>query len=273
VGSDGGVFAFGLPFLGSMGGQKLNASIISIAAPDAGGYWEMGTDGGIFAFGDAPYLGSPGRINPALPAGGTNSFKPSGLVVAFTAVYNNAPGYWEVTGDGSVYAYGSAGFYGSLPSLGVKAPMPISGIASTSDGKGYWLIGQDGSVYAFGDAAFPNNFVGPLITNGSMTNPNGPFATAISSWGGDNASFGVVTNDNRLYPYGSVTTGTSSRFTQVNAAGSFIVGATTTASGIFNPGMWTVSSTGGVFTFGSATFFGSMGGQKLNAPIVSIYGF
>jgi hypothetical protein len=32
-------------------------------------------------------------------------------------------------------------------------------------------------------------------------------------------------------------------------------------------GYWTVASDGGVFTFGDAPFLGSMGGEKLAAPI------
>jgi hypothetical protein len=35
-------------------------------------------------------------------------------------------------------------------------------------------------------------------------------------------------------------------------------------------GYWLVASDGGVFSFGDATFLGSMGGQHLNAPIVGI---
>lgn len=35
-------------------------------------------------------------------------------------------------------------------------------------------------------------------------------------------------------------------------------------------GYWEVASDGGLFTFGSAGFYGSMGGQRLNAPIVGM---
>jgi CSLREA domain-containing protein len=35
-------------------------------------------------------------------------------------------------------------------------------------------------------------------------------------------------------------------------------------------GYWTVASDGGVFTFGGYTFYGSMGGTKLNAPVVGM---
>ena len=37
-------------------------------------------------------------------------------------------------------------------------------------------------------------------------------------------------------------------------------------------GYWLVGSDGGVFTFGDAGFFGSMGGKHLNAPVVGIAG-
>jgi hypothetical protein len=36
------------------------------------------------------------------------------------------------------------------------------------------------------------------------------------------------------------------------------------------PGYWEVASDGGIFAFGGATFFGSMGGQHLNAPTVGM---
>ena len=35
-------------------------------------------------------------------------------------------------------------------------------------------------------------------------------------------------------------------------------------------GYWTVASDGGIFGFGDATFYGSMGGTHLNAPMVGM---
>ena len=35
-------------------------------------------------------------------------------------------------------------------------------------------------------------------------------------------------------------------------------------------GYWLVASDGGVFSFGDAPFFGSMGGQPLNQPVVGM---
>ena len=37
-----------------------------------------------------------------------------------------------------------------------------------------------------------------------------------------------------------------------------------------NPGYWLVAADGGVFAFGGAPFYGSMGGQHLNAQIVGM---
>jgi hypothetical protein len=45
------------------------------------------------------------------------------------------------------------------------------------------------------------------------------------------------------------------------------VGAASTPSG---NGLWTAASDGGVFTFGDAQFFGSMGGKPLNEPVVGM---
>ena len=51
-------------------------------------------------------------------------------------------GYWEVAADGGVFAFGDAGFFGSLG--GTHLGSPIVGIARTSDGSGYWEVAADG---------------------------------------------------------------------------------------------------------------------------------
>ncbi len=60
VTSDGGVFpTCGAGSFGSMGGARLTAPMVGIAAnPDGTGYWSVASDGGVFAFGGAPYVGS-----------------------------------------------------------------------------------------------------------------------------------------------------------------------------------------------------------------------
>jgi hypothetical protein len=44
-----------------------------------------------------------------------------------------------------------------------------------------------------------------------------------------------------------------------------VVAITATATG---EGYWEVASDGGIFSFGDAAFYGSMGGRPLNEPIV-----
>ncbi len=187
VGADGGVFAFGdASFYGSLPGDHISpyGVIVGIAStPDGKGYWLVGADGGVFAFGDAGFYGTD--LNGF--QGGATALLPThdggGYVVTFAegagrvASYGDAPsfgtagvalptllvggtitsdngGVWEVGTDGGVFAFGDAGFYGSLPGLGVTPAAPVVGIASTPDGKGYWLVGADGGVFAFGDAGF-----------------------------------------------------------------------------------------------------------------------
>jgi Collagen triple helix repeat (20 copies) len=71
-----------------------------------------------------------------------------------TASDPTGQGYWFVASDGGVFAFGTAGYYGSLPGDGIVPNKPIVGIVAAPTGKGYWLIGQDGGVYAFGSAQF-----------------------------------------------------------------------------------------------------------------------
>ena len=46
-----------------------------------------------------------------------------------------------------------------------------------------------------------------------------------------------------------------------------VVGMAATKSGA---GYWLVGADGGVFAFGDASFYGSMGGKALNKPVTSI---
>jgi hypothetical protein len=64
LGDDGGVFAYGLPFFGSMGGKQLAAPVVDMdVAIDANGevtgYLLVGKDYGVFAFGAVEYEGTP----------------------------------------------------------------------------------------------------------------------------------------------------------------------------------------------------------------------
>lgn len=102
VASDGGVFAFGAPFHGGLGGKPLNAPIVGGAVtPDGGGYWLVAADGGVFAFGDAEFLGSTGSIALNAPIRGM-------------AATRSGRGYRLLGGDGGVFCFGDAEFRGAV---------------------------------------------------------------------------------------------------------------------------------------------------------------
>ncbi|HEX4081740.1 MAG TPA: hypothetical protein VHX40_02165 [Acidimicrobiales bacterium] len=114
VASDGGLFAFGTAFYGSMGGQPLNKPIVGMApTPDGRGYYEVASDGGLFAFGDATFSGSMGGQPLNQPV--------VGLAVAPTG------GYYEVASDGGLFAFGNAPFQGSMG--GQPLNKPVVGMA------------------------------------------------------------------------------------------------------------------------------------------------
>lgn len=97
----------------------------------------------------------PGAINldALLPAPGfsvpasyfTEAFMPFSLP-------RTQGGYLVVGGDGGVFTYDGAPFFGSLPGVGVTAQ--VAGAAWTPSGNGYWILGNDGAIFAFGDAPF-----------------------------------------------------------------------------------------------------------------------
>ena len=239
---DGGVFNFGnVGFHGSIYDYGYGVStetwlknpwVSGAVTSDKGGYWAVTKDEKICAFGDAaadtyPSSGAvysqnscwinqdstaPTDIVGMASAGagsGTTNVCPAGTQCS----------YWLVGADGGVFAFGNAGYYGSIPAtLSTSHPIhlnaPIVGMAATPDDKGYWLVGSDGGVYSFGDATFYGSMGGKSL--------NAP-----------------------------------------------IVGMAT-ENGWTGTGYWLVGADGGIFSFGAASYFGSMGGTTLAQPVVGV---
>jgi uncharacterized RmlC-like cupin family protein len=168
VASDGGVFAFdsGAPFLGSMGGQKLNAHIVGIAlgfpaTPGTpSGYYLVAADGGVFTFGGIPFYGSMGGQRLNAPIVGVATTGP---------IVPNTPGYWLVASDGGVFSFGQTKFLGSTGNIHLN--QPIVGMAFGSNAQnggppdangnqGYWLVASDGGAFSFGDTNFCGSAAG-----------------------------------------------------------------------------------------------------------------
>ena len=270
VASDGGIFAFGdAPFYGSMGGKPLNEPVVGIAATPGGngaasassasGYWEVASDGGIFAFGDAPFYGSMGG-------------KPLNEPVVGIAATPTGGGYWEVAADGGIFAFGDAPFYGSMG--GKPLDSPVVGIAATPTGGGYWEVASDGGIFAFGDAPFYGSMGGKPLNEpvvGIAATPSGHGAV---SDGAASGGYWEVASDGGIFAFGDAPFYGSMGGKPLNSP---VVGIAATPDGngaasasSASGGYWEVASDGGIFAFGDAPFYGSMGGRPLNEPVVGM---
>jgi len=205
------------------------------------------------------------------------------------------PGYWEVASDGGVFAFGSAGFFGSTGAL--RLARPVVGMASTPDHGGYWLVASDGGVFAFGDAGFFGStgalhLRAPVV--GMAATPDGRGYWLVASDGGvfafgdaafagstgalhlrapvvgmaagpDAGGYRLVASDGGIFAFGDAPfEGSTGGLTLARP----IVGMATPSGSA--DGYWLVASDGGVFAFGTAPFEGSMGGHTLGRPIVGL---
>ncbi|HUY86594.1 MAG TPA: hypothetical protein VMU77_05730 [Acidimicrobiales bacterium] len=175
LGGDGGIFAYGdAGFFGSTGNLRLNAPAIAMASTATGkGYWFVASDGGVFAFGDAGFFGSTYQLNPAQPAGKSNSIAPVNKPVKGIVGTADGNGYWMVASDGGVFAFGDAGFVGSL---GSNPPVnPIVGFASVGPSAGGSGTGNSGVPACSAPASAQDNLVS------SPAAPHGIFVLAGST--------------------------------------------------------------------------------------------
>ena len=165
VAKDGGVFSYGVPFHGSMGGAPLNEPVVGIAATaDGGGYYLVAADGGVFTFGDAKFAGSLGGVHLNEPIVG----------IAVTA---DNKGYYLVAADGGVFAFGDAVFRGS--SFGAPLNSPAVGIAL--DSSGYGLVHSNGWVSSFASADVSFDPVPLLKHQSSVSRPHRAERASASS--------------------------------------------------------------------------------------------
>ena len=235
VAADGGLFAFTVPFHGSMGGLPLVAPIVGMAIDlRTGGYWEVAADGGIFAF-TAPYHGSMGGQPLHSPIVG----------MAYDPVTG---GYWEVAADGGIFAF-TAPYQGSMGGQPLHAP--IVGMAYDPVTGGYWEVAADGGIFAF---------TAPY--HGSMGGQ--PLHAPIVGMAYDPVTGGYweVAADGGIFAFTAPFLGSMGGA----ALNRPVVGmAVDPATG----GYWEVASDGGLFAF-TAPFLGSMGGAAINRPVVGM---
>jgi hypothetical protein len=187
------------------------------------------------------------RIASGIPAAGLCAFPSNPKATPSTSANR---GYWAVDASGSVYAFGSAPFYGG------RAPgsAPIVDMAPTTTGRGYWLVDTAGVVYPFGDA----------VDYGSMagTRLNAPVARITPT--GTGRGYWLMAKDGGMFSFGDAQFWGSMGGMRLNAP---IISMASTPTG---RGYWLLGSDGGIFSFGDAQFWGSTGGMTLAAPVVGI---
>jgi hypothetical protein len=143
-------------------------------------------------------------------------------------------GYWLFAGDGGIFSFGDAKFYGSTG--GARLNQPIVSMAATPDGHGYWLVAGDGGIFSFGDARFYGSTGGVRLAQpviGITPTPAGDGYWELAKDGG-------VFTFGRAAFYGSL-------------------GAAPVSSGVLRMvsardgrGYWLVSHAGEVFPFGTS---------------------
>lgn len=160
-------------------------------------------------------------------------------------------GYRLVGANGSVWAFGGAHYDGEV---GGRLIWPVG--AAAPNGKGYWLVTEYGRVLAFGDThnygtAKTDTLIDPVT--GMAATPDGKGYWQVTN-GGSVFSFG------NAHFYGSCAYPACwPRNPNSPAAMQETFGIAATPDG---KGYWLWSSTGAVYAFGDAHFYGSCLGPR-----------
>ena len=149
--------------------------------------------------------------------------------------------------DGGIFAFGSAGFQGAVRSQSND----IIGMAATPSGNGYWMADDDGDVFAAGDAT----------VFGARASSVDDVAAFTARPQGD--GYWLATRTGKIESYGKAPAFPGATVKETKRI-------TTVASTASGAGAWMAGLDGGVFTSGDAGFFGSMGGVRLNQPVVGM---
>ena len=197
-----------------------------------------------------------------------------GATPASASPARTTPGYWLLGADGGVFSF-DVPFYGSTAPL-CSPPPPLTiddcagAIAASPNGVGY-------------------DIVGPLLDSGSslpapvsevITFDTAPTATQCTLHGDVTVLSGLMQWDRASQTRPATVCGCSIPMgVSWLAKGATYYGEPPLhTSGLWDgfaptpdgKGYWVSASDGGVFAFGDAQFYGSMGGQVLNTPIVGM---
>ncbi len=161
-------------------------------------------------------------------------------------------GYILVGGDGGIFTFGSAQFFGSTGALPLQRP--VAAISTTSDRGGYWLVASDGGTFAFGNAGFfgsiPGLGIAPAGSSGTGPKLRAPIVGMIPS--ADGGGYFMVGADGGVFAFGDA---------HFSGSCPGIGGCRGTAVTVMpdgsGRGYWLVTSSGNVYAFGDAPGYGA----------------
>ncbi len=119
----------------------------------AGGYYTLNSNGNVQSHGAAVDHGSP-------------SIAPGTLAMDIETT-SSGDGYWVVSTDGAVFAFGDANYYGGPNTFGALSSQ-IAGICRSpdkdddGDDDGYWVIDESGGVFSYPTGGSGARFYGSL---------------------------------------------------------------------------------------------------------------
>ena len=240
--SDGGVFTYNTPFLGSGVGHG-SAPFVGIAATPGGQHYSLAQNTGAAVTTGANYSDCAGL------SGATLNQPVVGIAAA-----PGGNGCWMAASDGGVFSFGqNAPFMGSAGSLHLVKP--VVGIAATPNNDGYDLVASDGGIFTYGPGAQFYGSMGGKALNQPIV------GVAVDPVTG---GYWEVAKDGGIFAFNAPFLG-SMGGKPLNAP---IVGMAAAPGG---NGYYLVASDGGIFTFGpGAVFQGSAGSIHLAKPIVGM---
>ncbi len=192
-------------------------------------YHVVTRDGGVFSFGGAQFRGS-------LPGIGVRT-------AAHDITEGPGGGYWILGEDGGVFSF-DVPFHGSMG--GQRFNSPVVGMEATAARQGYWLVAGDGGIFTFGDAPFfgsTGNLAPQQARRGHGTDPQRP---------------GLLDGGHRRRHLHLRRCAVPRLDRQPPAQPAGLAMAPTPSG----QGYWLVAKDGGIFTFGDATFQGSLPGRR-----------
>jgi subtilase family protein len=210
------------------------------SGPASGGYLMVGSHGKVDAFGQATYWGDPwGDLARAR--------------ATHLEALSSGAGYWILSEDGYVVVFGGAQNYGELAASQRAPGEKAVTLSALPDGAGYWIFTDAGRVFTFGWAQKYGDLSGVHL--------NRPIVAAMGTPTG--RGYVMVSDDGGVFAFGDARFAGSMGGQRLNAP---IRSVAVDADG---EGYWLAATDGGVFAFG-ASYRGSLGSARLNAPIVGM---